>query len=265
MSPQHPVRDGILAVALGGVLALGLILGVRAVQLATGPRSAPAPAATPAGSTPSADACVRQETGGGGGRAPDPTPGPAFPRQQHDLDTGRPIHVTGTTSAEIGYHRLGDFATVVDFECPDCQGNLSVFNTGSELPIVSGELAGEPVSVQWLIDTVHEESTGPDNSLLVRAEGNWSLTLRSWHDLPVQSGRYLGRGSQVVRMPVPRLRISFAPLNSRDSLNVYAYRISDREFRANACIGRFESQMFDLNGGDVLLIWARGEWTLQPV
>lgn len=262
-SIRHPWRDGIIAVAIGGVFALLLLAGVRATQLMTGPQPTADPA--PGGSVaPMADACqVRDNSDSGGSQDPDPQPSPDFPRQEHDLDTGHPVQVNGSGNAEVAYHRLGDFATVVRFDCANCTGALSVFNTGAAVPIVSGEAAGDRVEIEWLIDTVHELSQGPDNSLLVRADGDWSLTLRSWHDLPVQTGRLDGHGSRVVRVASPNVRLSFAPLNSRDTLNVYAYRLADRGFTANTCVGRFESRLLDLNGGDVLLVWARGEWSLE--
>lgn len=256
---RHPIRDGIVAVAIGGVLALLLLAGVRGVQLVAGsPRSEQA-----LPQPPSADACLIRDEGGGGPAEPDPMPGPEFPRQEHQLDTGRPVEVRGSGNAEVAYERLGQFATVVDFECPDCTGPLMLFNTGPALPIVSGEGAGEPVDIEWLIDTVHEMSDGPHNSLLLQASGDWTLTLRSWHDLPIQREPLEASGAKVVRVAAPSVRVSFAPLNSRDTLNVYAYRLSDRGFTANTCIGRFESSVLDLNGGNVLLIWARGEWTLE--
>ncbi|HHV20221.1 MAG TPA: hypothetical protein GXZ30_01570 [Propionibacterium sp.] len=252
------MRDGIIAVAIGSVLALLLLVGVRAAQEPPGgvPDSRGA-------DTAQRDACLLRQGAGGGAGEPDPQPGPDFPRQAHTLDTARPVVVHGTGNAEVAYERLGDFATVVDFECDDCVGYLNLFNTGSALPIVSGEALGDGFDVQWLIDTVHELNDGPHNSLLITADGNWRLTLRSWHDLPVEDGPLEGRGAQVVRVDSPSVRLSFAPLNSRDTLNVYAYRLSDRGFTANVCIGRFESQVVDLQGGDVLLIWARGEWTLE--
>ncbi|WP_432559306.1 hypothetical protein [Granulicoccus sp. GXG6511] len=256
---RHPVRDGIIAVAVGGVLALLLLVGVRAAQDVAAFRPAD-PAGEP-GVAP-ADACLIRD-GAGGTSEPDPQPGPEFPRQEHRLNTGMPVEAHGTGNAEVAYERLGDFATVVEFQCDDCVGHLSLFNTGAALPIVSGEAAGEGFDVVWLIDTIHEMSDGPHNSLLITAHGNWTLTLRSWHDLPVQQGPLKGQGAQVVRVDSPSVRLSFAPLNSRDTLNAYAYRLDDRGFTANLCIGRFESQVLDLNGGEILLIWARGEWTLE--
>lgn len=262
----HPIRDGVIAVLIGGLLALGLLVMARmAGEWETEAGNEPMAGG---GQPPvqSADACHIQDNGAGGGSQSDPGPvaGPDFPRQDHDLDTGRPIEVRGSGNAEVAYHRKGDFATVVTFECANCTGELNVFNTGAAMPIVSGETIGDQVEIEWLIDTVHELSQGPDNSLLVRADGDWTLRLRSWHDLPVASGRVEGRGSQVVRVASPQVRMSFAPLNSRDTLNVYAYRLDDRSFRANECIGRFESRVVDLQEGDVLLVWARGEWTIEP-
>lgn len=260
----HPIRDGVIAVSLGAVLALLLILGVHALQSPGGlaGRSSPGlPVTTPGLGT---DACLGGGGGGGGGvPRPDPTPGPEFPRQEFQLDTGRPIEVKGSGNAEILYERLGEFATVLGFDCERCAGDLMVFNTGAGVPIISGEVTGEPVHVEWLIDNVHEEADGPRNSVLIRATGDWSLTLRSWFDLPVRSGTINGTGSAVVRLEAPQVRLTFAPLNSRDALNVYAYRQADGEFRANTCIGRRESRVLDLNGGQVLLLWARGDWTLD--
>lgn len=260
----HPIRDGMIAVSLGAALALLLILGVHALQSPGGSDGSPLPVNTPGLGT---DACERAGGGGGGGSgspAPDPTPGPEFPRQEFPLDTGRPVEVRGSGNAEIAYERLGQFATVVSFDCASCSGDLTVFNTGAAVPIVSGETIGEPVDIEWLIDTVHEQSDGPRNSLLIRASGDWSLTLRSWFDLPMQSGTVHGTGSAVVRLDTPRIRLTFAPLNSRDTLNAYAYRQPDGAFRANACLGRRESRVLDLNGGQVLLLWARGDWILDP-
>lgn len=252
-----------IAVSLGAVLALLLILGVRGVQLAMAPNSGTSPGlpvTTPGLGT---DACERCGGGGGGGLVPDPSPGPEFPRQEFPLDTGRPIEIRSSGNAEIIYERLSEFATVVEFDCANCAGELTVFNTGAAVPILAGETIGEPVRIEWLIDTVHEMSDGPRNSLLIRAAGEWSLTLRSWFDLPVRSGTIQGTGSEVVRLDADQVRLTFAPLNSRDALNAYAYRLADRGFRANTCIGRRDSQVVNLNGGQVLLIWARGDWTLE--
>lgn len=267
MAPAaHPVRDGVIALAVGGALSLLLIFGVRTAQVTDRPevRATPgAPVITPGSGT---DACELRGGGGGGGAPePDPTAGPEFPLQEFPLDTGRPVAVGGSGNAEIAYERLSEFATVVSFDCVDCRGDLSVFNTGAALPILSGATDGEPVEIEWLIDTVHEQTSSMRNSLLIRAEGNWSLTLRSWFDLPVRTEPVHGRGAQVVRFDASVLRLTFAPLNSRDTLNVYSYRLADREFRANACIGRRESRTLDLNGGQVLLVWARGEWTIEPL
>lgn len=254
------VRDGIIAVTVGSVLAAGFMVGVRGVS-GGAERAEPV---TQQSATP-LDACHVQESGGGESAAESPpVAGPDFPRQDHDLDTGRPVRVQGSGNAEVAYHRMSEFATVVGFECANCTGDLTVFNLGAAMPIVSGETIGEEVAIEWLIDTVHEPTPTTDNSLLVRADGDWTLTLRSWHDLPVQTGRVDGRGSQVIRTEAPRVRVSFAPLNSRDTLNVYSYRLRDREFRANECIGRFESRVVHLNDGEVLLVWARGEWSVEP-
>lgn len=266
MSPRsRSVRDGVLAVSLGAVLGVGLLVGVRA----TGQWDARAAEPVDATGQPAlgADACLTGNSGGGGNSAPPPDPvaGPDFPRQDHGLDTGHPVQVSGTGNAEVAYHRKGDFATVVDFSCANCTGELNVLNTGADTPIVSGETIGEKVDIEWLIDTVHEDTQRPDNSLLIQADGDWTLGLRSWHDLPVETHRVDGRGSQVVRVASPQVRVGFAPLNSRDTLHVYAYRLGDRELRANECIGRFESRDMQLVGGDVLLVWARGEWSLEPV
>lgn len=261
----HPIRDGVIAVSLGAALALLLILGVHALQSPDrfSARVDPElPLSTPGVGS---DACHSGGGGGGGGvPEPDPTPGAEFPRQDFLLDTGRPVEVQGSGNAEIAYDRLGDFATVVTFDCARCTEDLTVFNTGGGVPILSGRTGGEPVHVEWLIDTVHEEGNDPRNSLLIRATGHWSLTLRSWFDLPVRSGTINGTGSAVVRLDAPQVRMTFAPLNSRDALNAYAYRQDDGEFRANTCIGRRESRVLDLNGGQVLLLWARGDWTLDP-
>lgn len=258
--PQ-PIRDAIIALAVGGVLALLVMVGVRLSPGAEPLPAAPSPMQTPR-DTP--DACMLRDSGGaGGGYEPDPVPGPNFPRQDHQLATGSPVVVRGSGNAEVGYERLSEFATVVTFACETCSGPLQVFNTGAALPIIDGEAGGEPIDVEWLIDTVHELTDGPHNSLLVDADGDWTLTLRSWHDLPVRTGAVSGQGSQVVRVDSGDVRVSFAPLNSRDTLNVYAYRFSDRSFTASTCIGRFESRTIDLNGGEVLLVWARGEWTLD--
>jgi hypothetical protein len=264
MSPAlHPVRDGVIAVTLGAVLALLVIFGVRALQVsgAPGGQSGPGvPEITPGQGT---DACTIQG-GRGGAPEPDPTAGPEFPPQEFPLDTGQPIEVSGTGNAEIVYERLGEFATVVGFECEECTGDLTLFNTGAAAPILTGETIGEQVEIEWLIDTVHEQ-TGPRNSLLIRASGNWTLTLRSWFDLPVSSGTISSTGSKVVRVDASQVRLTLAPLNSRDVLNVYSYRLADREFSASTCIGRRESQVLDLNGGQVLLLWARGDWTLETI
>lgn len=258
---RHPIRDGIVAVAIGAVLALVLLVGVRAVHQVSAPPQTEQAQPQP----PSADACLIPDEGGGGPAETDPVPGPDFPRQEHQLDTGRPVEVRGSGNAEVAYERLGAFATVVEFECANCTGPLVLFNTGPALPIVSGEGMGDPVDIEWLIDTVHEISDGPHNSLLLQASGDWTLTLRSWRDLPIQTEPLEGSGAKVVRVAAPAVRVSFAPLNSQDTLNVYAYRLSDRGFTANTCVGRFESRVLDLNGGDVLLIWARGEWTLEAL
>lgn len=262
MPTRHPILQGLLAVALGGVLALLLVVGVRAVQQDAARSSVPERSDVPASP---ADACLLRERSDSAPSEPDPMPGPDYPRQEHQLDTGRPITVDGTGNAEIAYERLGDFATVVDFNCANCDGPLRVFNTGAALPIVDGLAAGERFETQWLIDTVHDASDGPHNSLLIAAEGDWTLTLRSWHDLPVDTGSVEAQGARVVRVPSGTVRVTFEPLNSRDTLNVYAYRLADRGYAANLCVGRFESRTLDLNGGEVLLIWARGEWTLEVI
>lgn len=259
----HPIRDGVIAVSLGAVLALLLIVGVHALQSPNGLRERVEPELPMNTPGLGSDACRSGGGGGGGAPEPHPTPGSEFPRQEFSLDTGRPVEVQSSGNAEIAYQRLSEFATVVSFDCENCAGDLTVFNAGAGVPILSGRTAGEPVHIEWLIDTVHEEADDPRNSLLVRATGDWTLALRSWFDLPVRSGTISGTGSAVVRLDAAQVRLTFAPLNSRDALNAYAYRQADGEFRANTCLGRRESRVLDLNGGQVLLLWARGDWILD--
>ncbi|QHC60154.1 hypothetical protein [Rathayibacter sp. VKM Ac-2760] len=173
---------------------------------------------------------------------------------------GTVARVSAAGTVDVSYQRQGDFAVVVALDCSACSGTVTVSAPGRSTPV--GEAAAGTQS-SWLLETV---ATDPvDQSLLVQAVGNWTLTLQSWNDLPEVSGEQSGSGSAVLAFSdrADSLDVAYGPASSEDSLSgrVLGTAGTRQTFGDTTSFAR----VVDAALPGVVALRTDGSWTLTPV
>lgn len=173
---------------------------------------------------------------------------------------GTTASVSAAGTLDVSYQRQGDFAVVVGLDCSACTGPVTVSAPGRSTPV--GEAAAGTESA-WLLETVAADPV--DQSLLVQADGPWTLTLRSWNDLPEVSGEQSGSGSAVLAFSddVERLDVAYGPASSEDSLSgrVLGTAGTRQTFGDTTAFAR----VVDATLPGVVALRTDGAWTLTPL
>jgi len=120
----------------------------------------------------------------------------ALPTKIVDAGTVKP-GTTRTASdkkeALVTFKQSDAFAVVAEFDCKECKGDIELQQLGSQSPLDTGNKSLAGSYLLDLIGSAEEEQT-----LIVRADGEWNIKLRSWNDLPISSGTQEGKGSKVL-------------------------------------------------------------------
>jgi hypothetical protein len=172
---------------------------------------------------------------------------------------GTSASVSGTGPADVAFQRQGEFAVVLGLDCSACSGTAVVTAAGRMSPF--GE-AQAPMTGSFLTGVFRQDPV--DQQVIVRAEGDWTLTLQSWNDLATVSGAQSGTGPAVLFFSddVPRVSVDYAPSGPDDSFSGRVFTTSDRP-QLFGDTGAF-SEVFDADLPGVMAIQTDGSWTVTP-
>ncbi len=231
----------------------------------------PAPSPTTRAATPSAttdepsEEAVEEPTEEPTEEAADPLAGrpTAPPAQAVDAGTvaaGAPAGASGTGSAEVTFVRDGELAVVVHLDCGDCAGTRAFMApTGvTPYPGTLGETTGA-----YLMDVF--EDSDPQQSIWLETEGDWSVRLESWNDLPPVTGAQSGTGSTVLRLDgtASSAEVSWNPAGPEDSFQGRYFGVTREASRMFGDTEAF-TETFDLVLPGVLAVKTAGTWSVTP-
>ena len=167
---------------------------------------------------------------------------------------------SATGPSNVAFHTEGQFAVVIELDCSACTGTATVTAPGRMSPFGR---ATAPLTGSFLTAVLRDDA--PDQTVIVDAQGPWSVTMRSWNDLPTVSGAQSGTGPAVLffQDDVSHLAVDFRPASAEDSFNGRAFTTSD-DTQVFGDSGAFAKQ-FDVDLPGVLAIQTNGTWTVTPV
>lgn len=242
------------------------VLAVPALLLLTVAGCAPDPGpkpVRPAAAAPSPSATP----------APTPTPTPAeepLPEQRLDAGAvaeGAPASVSGTGAAVVSLVRDGEFGVVAHLDCSACTGRVVI--SAEERMSAWGE-GPAPLTGSYLVDIFKDSE--PQQEVVVRAEGPWTLQFQSWNDLPAATGVQQGMGATVlfVTDEASAVQLDYAPVDAEDSMTARVYSAVDVTQSGNPdtlLLGDDVafSERVDVRMPGVVVLGTRGSWTVTPL
>lgn len=187
----------------------------------------------------------------------------AAPEQRIEAGTvgdGTSASATGEGSAEITFVREGKLAIVVALDCGRCAGPtvLTAPERSTPLGEADGALAGS-----FLVDVTTDSD--PEQSLWLQADGEWTIELLSWNDLPLTEGAVEGTGSTVIFFngDSATSHVTWSPAHDTDMFQgrYFGVDVEDAYF-----FGDTEAFSEDIKMGlpGVLAIMTDGEWSVTP-
>jgi hypothetical protein len=205
-----------------------------------------------------------------GGLTPEATAA-ALPEQTLDagtVTTGAPVTLSGEGPAVVDFVRGGDFGVVARLDCSTCSGAVEMRDTAEQRVWGSGEA---PLTGSYLVD-LHADAEAA-RSLVLDAEGPWSVELSSWEDLPVVTGPQQGTGAAVLRLgdEARGVQLGFTPAGPDDRLVGRAVQDSDLASPDAAGVLSFGSDSaveqvpVQLALPGLVALSTAGSWTLTPV
>jgi hypothetical protein len=182
------------------------------------------------------------------------------------VTAGAPVTVTGEGPAVLDFVRGGTFGVVARVDCTTCSGPVALTDT------LGGALgAGDPpLSGSYLVDRLDEDET--QRSVVLDAEGPWSVELLAWDDLPVVTGSQQGVGAAVLRIgdTASSAQLAYTPADAEDTLSARGVPEADLAtvgtpgaiaFGADSAVE--QSMTVPLPG--VVVLSTEGAWTLTPL
>jgi hypothetical protein len=172
---------------------------------------------------------------------------------------GASATVSGNGPSNVTYQRQGEFAVVIGLDCSACTGAAVVTAPGRMSPL--GEAAA-PMRGSFLMDVFKEDPV--NQTLIVKAEGPWTVDLQSWNDMPTVSGPQSGVGPVVLFFAddVSHVTVDYAPADAEDSFSGRVFTTSATPHMFGDSVAFSEVVDADLPG--VMAIKTRGTWTVTP-
>lgn len=226
-------------------------------------------------------ACASMPGSGSAAESPEPTAtvgglmpevtAATLPEQQLDagtVATGAPVTLFGEGPAVVDFVRGGDFGVVARLDCSTCSGRVQVRDPVEQSVWGSGEA---PLTGSYLVD-LHADAEA-ERSVVLDAEGPWSVELVSWEDLPVVTGPQQGTGATVLRLgdEARGVQLGFTPAGPDDELVGRAVQDSDLASPDAAGVLSFGSESaveqapVQLALPGLVALSTAGSWTLTPV
>lgn len=137
---------------------------------------------------------------------------------------------------------------------------MRLYDRGGDQQLIS--FTTPPFSDSWVLDRP-VRATSQQNSMVVEADGHWTLTVRHATDLPAVGDKEAGKGQAIINVSdgKPR-RLDFRPYDKDDSLS---FNVVDAADGSNGLIGCIKNGAVDVaNEGKpyLLLLSSYGSWRL---
>ncbi|WP_213281195.1 hypothetical protein [Cellulomonas hominis] len=202
---------------------------------------------------------------------PTPTPtGAALPTVRLDAGAvadGAAAAVSGEGPALVSVRREGELGVVAHLDCSACTGEVVVTAEGRGDPWGAGTA---PLSGSYLVDVFRDSE--PKQTLVVQAQGPWTMRLESWNDLPPVTGVQQGSGSTVLLVgdTASAVRVDYTPAGPGDDLlaRVFsAVEVEDTWSPASLLFGDDVafSETADVPMPGIVALSTNGSWTVTPV
>jgi len=203
--------------------------------------------------------------------SPDPTPTEEpLPEQRLDAGAvaeGAPATVSGTGAAVVQVLRQGEFGVVAHLDCSACTGHVVL--SAEERMSAWGE-GPAPLTGSYLVDIFKESD--PQQEVVVRAEGPWTLRFESWNDLPPVTGVQQGTGATVLLVgdDAAAVQLDYVPVDADDSMTARVFSAVDVTESGNPdtlLLGDDVafSERVDVRMPGVVVLGTRGSWTVTPL
>lgn len=180
--------------------------------------------------------------------------------------TGTTRSASGKKDALVTFTQAAPFAVVAEFDCPECKGDIEIQQLGSHEVLDTGSKSLSGAYLLDIIGSVEEEQT-----LIVRASGEWDVKLRSWDDLPISSGTQEGKGSDVIYIgdEASGIEVAYKPPKGGGKLSVTATSAVEKEGDApklaSVSGGKKFTKKTDIKLPGVLTISGKGSWTIKLI
>lgn len=193
------------------------------------------------------------------------TPSPSATTKLPTVSLGTVTDTTSVTksgagSANLTLRRKGKpFGIVVRVDCSQCTGSYEL--TAAERMTPYGRTTA-PVEAAYLVNI--DEKQADTQSLRLTATGRWTVTVLSWNDLPVVTGRRSGQGSDVIFLgdKAGKLKVQAKPAGKGDSFSARVFTVSDQPLVFGSDEALTQTYEVDLPG--VIAITTNGSWTITP-
>jgi hypothetical protein len=189
-----------------------------------------------------------------------PTAAPSQSVEAGTVANGTDATVSGEGSAEITFIRDGDIAVVVGLDCSACSGPTVLTGPDRMQPFEESE---GPAEGSYLVDVFSDSA--PEQSLWLVADGEWTIDLMSWNDLPPTTGAVEGTGSTVVYLvdDSRSSRVMWEPASADDSFQGRMFGESEEDSFMFGDTEAF-SEVIKIRRPGVLAIATDGAWKVEP-
>lgn len=217
------------------------------------------------------------DAGATGTTVPNPTPSAddgadhGSPGSDRLLDAGTVADGSPATLSDVGpaivaFTRDSDAGVVAYLDCTACTGPVVLADPDRATPWGKGTA---PLTGSYLVDMATE--TDPQQTLVIDADGAWSIELRSWADLPVTHGRQEGTGATVLRVGAATgsFQVGFTPAGPGDELIARAVSAEglDESGQPKSLVfgvSMAHTQSYDLELPGIIALSTSGSWTFVP-
>lgn len=173
---------------------------------------------------------------------------------------------SGKKDALVVFEQSDSFAVVAEFECAECKGDIELQQLGSHSPLDTGK---KSLRGKYLLDIIG--SADEEQTLIVRADGEWDVKLRSWNDLPIASGDQKGKGAEVLYIgdATTAIEVIYEPPKGGGKLAVTATSAVEKDGDVPKVVtisgGKKFTKKKDIKLPGVLTISGKGSWTIKLI
>lgn len=173
---------------------------------------------------------------------------------------------SGEKDALVVFEQSDSFAVVAEFECSECKGDIEIQQLGSHYPLDTGK---KSLRGKYLLDIIG--SADDEQTLIVRADGDWDVKFFSWNDLPIASGEQKGKGAEVLYIgdATTAIEVVYEPPKGGGKLSVTATSAVEKDGDLPKVVtisgGKKFTKKKDIKLPGVLTISGKGSWTIKLI